>query len=199
MITIVKKFDEFINNVSPGDVLFFKDRSIISRAIRSFGTRAKDEKYSWSHCEICVDTYESASFGRVVILCSAREINGGMVELGMLNTYRFKKHNSICISYPKYKSEDQRDLVIKYVLSKCGTKYDYYSVGQKLKRRIVNIFKKDYYGGDNPKKLFCSEVCRDSLFAAGVITHKESHTNPDPTELFAYPELEPAIIHNNNF
>lgn len=175
-----KKFEDFLKKTQPGDLIFFRDKSIISKTIRWFS------KGKWSHVETVTHRINSYEY-KDSIMISARELDGGVVSSWLLSNSVYREDLELLLMRPK-STAAQREKQIGYLISCIGQKYDY----KYIKSYIINkiAFWREYKIKDDPDKFFCSEVTRDALMAGRIIRHKEKTTKPTPAQLAKYPELE---------
>lgn len=153
--------------MKPGDILFFKRESGMSKIIRWF------TKSLYSHVAICV----SSDMNLVI------EATAGLVRAADIRT--------LVGPYDVYRANESydRDKVISFLVSKLNLKYDYAGVVYlgllkllRLKRK-ANTFQRD-------KDWFCSELVAEAFEAGGLILVPGAASILSPKDISESPKVD---------
>lgn len=151
-------FKEVKNNkmqLKQGDILACKNNSFLSRFIRYI------TKSNFSHLAIVVNENEAIESDGI----------SGFIKHKNINEYINYASVYSCDSL----SEDQRNNICQYAISKVGQKYDYYLIFVLFLRYVFGLRIKIKDGNED----ICSELVNDSYKSVNVILSKKRFPIPD--------------------
>ena len=148
--------------MKPGDIIFIRGNSLISKIIRFF---------------------DPGHFSHVVIAISENKV--------LEAQYGTKVHiNEIDLTNKFYKiidiglSDEERDKVVHLGIELIGKRYDYLQILGYIIRKFYKPFQSNFF--NSPNNLICSELVYILLKRLGKIDEKTDLIDATPNELYRY-------------
>lgn len=127
----------------PCDIIFYKRVGFINRLI------------SW---------LTKSEYTHVALAVSDTEIIEANVFVNV-RRIEFDKAEKVVIKRTRYLTHEQEKIILNYVNSKLGTKYDYLTIAKKA---IHLLLKRDRAIVDNDIRVYCSEIVDRAYLKAGI-------------------------------